>query len=139
MEKSPGDVLLGRRNRVAARSIALAVLVSAILIISVWISRPFGGWLYGQDGQITIVFLLTAFAIGSAYVSNGVIVSILVVAVPVYGLVGSGAWFHWPIGDLPPSFMQRYVLVPLQWAVSYGTVLGVVGHVIGTGLRRLLA
>lgn len=136
MESNMRNILLGRRIKKVIQFITIAMLASVVIVALVRLIPIIGEWLYGQNGQLIILLLLIVLSIVCSYEGNGVLISVLMVAIPVYGLVVSGAWFHWPIGDLPPSFLERFVLEPFHWAISYGVVLGITGHLIGLGLRQ---
>jgi hypothetical protein len=73
---------------------------------------------------------LVALAAASSYLRGGVIPAVVLAAGPVVGWAVN----HWS-APVSPHYAATF---PVEMAVLYGGVFGVVGYLVGAGLRRVV-
>lgn len=128
--------LVGRpRSAVAAAS--LAVLASFLVARRVAATNAYLQIQYAlptYDGSTGPAFFvggaaLVGLAVASSYADAGLLPTVVLAGAPVFG---------WAVNHVSAPITPHYaVTYPVEMAVLYGVVFGLVGYVLGSGLRSV--
>lgn len=89
-------------------------------------------WVGTNYNFLFVLLILTGFGMVTSFDNNGIILSIVVVAIPLAAILSQNIMFA---GE--PTRLSR-IGYSVQGMALYGVPLGMFGYVLGCGLNRLV-
>lgn len=134
---SVSNVLLGHSRTVSTRLVTFAIGLFVLLFGSATLVGPNNGvFLLIATGYnaLFLAIVLVCLAGLCGYVRSGVLVACLLTFAPLFALFVSGVGTGFATDPITPL---RLLVAGTEGALLYGVPLGVVGFLLGAGIRRV--
>lgn len=129
-------ILLGESLRWSGRlivaSLAVMGLLSVLLTQTGALGEAINRWVGTNYNLMFVLLILTGIGMGTSFYNNGIILSIVVVAIPLAAILSQNIMFA---GE--PTRFSR-IGYTVQGMALYGAPFGMLGFVLGRGVNQLM-
>lgn len=123
---------LRRTARIFVASLAVMVLLSIFLTQTGGLGEAINRWVGTNYNFLFVLLILTGFGVVTSFYNNGILLSIVVVAIPLAAILSQNIMFA-----AEPTPLSR-IGYTVQGMALYGGPLGIFAYALGRGLNQLV-